>query len=212
MLFLAVHSKIYRENCNCAHERLPIGLTNRRDSLHELVVCATKFTAFHFSAYYNLVTRSEVKDHLFTLQVRIFFCQFLTLDEQGGDATPIRFFWIFFLEDKTSAPDVFSRCSFIPRAHFEISWVMVSCYGYEMWRHKSHFWVKVHVFSTFLTIKVIYLCVIFPVKRKRLPFLTVLTWFIVIVKMQDGGQDGDHCWWRHRPPATPPPIKYTSFC
>ena len=102
----------------------------------------------------------------------------------GGDATPIRFFWIFFLEDKTSAPDVFSRCSFIPRAHFEISWVMVSCYGYEIWRHKSHFWVKVHVFSTFLTIKVIYLCVIFPVKRKRLPFLTVLTWFIVIVKMQ----------------------------
>ena len=127
-------------------------------------------------------------------------------------SSPIRFFSVVILEDKTSAPDVFSRCSFIPRAHFEISWVMVSCYGYEIWRHKSHFWVKVHVFSTFLTIKVIYLCVIFPVQRKRLPFLTVLTWFIVIVKMQDGGQDGDHCWWRHRPPATPPPIKYTSFC
>ena len=27
----------------------------------------------------------------------------------------------FFLEDKTSAPDVFSSCSFIPRAHFETS-------------------------------------------------------------------------------------------
>ena len=25
-------------------------------------------------------------------------------------------------------------------------------------------------------------------------------------------QDGDHVWWRHRPPAAPPPIKYTSSC
>ena len=30
---------------------------------------------------------------------------------------------------KTSAPDVFSSCSFIPRAHFESSSVMVSFYG-----------------------------------------------------------------------------------
>ena len=37
-----------------------------------------------------------------------------------------------FLEDKTSAPDVFSSCSFIPRAHFETSLVMVSCFGYEI--------------------------------------------------------------------------------
>ena len=38
----------------------------------------------------------------------------------------------FFLDDKTSAPDVFSSCSFIPRAHFETSLVMVSYYGYEI--------------------------------------------------------------------------------
>ena len=38
-------------------------------------------------------------------------------------------FLSFFLEDKTSAPDVFSSCSFIPRAHFETSSVMVSFYG-----------------------------------------------------------------------------------
>ena len=38
----------------------------------------------------------------------------------------------FILEDKKSVPDVFSSCSFIPRAHFEISLVMVSCYGYEI--------------------------------------------------------------------------------
>ena len=39
-------------------------------------------------------------------------------------------FLSFFLEDKTQAPDVFSRCSFIPRANFETSSVMVSRYGY----------------------------------------------------------------------------------
>ena len=38
----------------------------------------------------------------------------------------------FFLEDKTSAPGVFSSCLFIPRTNFETSLVMVSCYGYEI--------------------------------------------------------------------------------
>ena len=55
-----------------------------------------------------------------------------------------------------------------------------------------------------------YLCVIIHVKQ--LPFLAVLTWFLILGKIQDGGQDGDHCWWRHRPPAAPLPIKYTSPC
>ena len=45
-------------------------------------------------------------------------------------------FLSFFLEDKTSAPDVFSSCSLIPRADFETSLLMVSCYGYEIMRHK----------------------------------------------------------------------------
>ena len=40
-------------------------------------------------------------------------------------------FLIFFLYDKTSAPEVVCNCSFIPRAHFETSLVMVSYYGYE---------------------------------------------------------------------------------
>ena len=53
--------------------------------------------------------------------------------ERGGlDATPHKVFLSFFLEDKTSAPDVFSSCSFIARADFEMSLVMVSCYGYEI--------------------------------------------------------------------------------
>ena len=71
--------------------------------------------------------------------------------------------------------------------------------------------------SIFLTIKVnlvakimqsAYLCVIVHVKQ--LPFLAVFTWFLVLGKIQDVGQDGDHCWWRHRPPAAPPFVKYTS--
>ena len=60
------------------------------------------------------------------------------MDEQGSGGGggagchPTKFFLSFFLEDKTSAPDVFSSCSFIPCAHFETSLVMVSCYGYEI--------------------------------------------------------------------------------
>ena len=30
-------------------------------------------------------------------------------------------------------------------------------------------------------------------------------------KIQDGGQDGDHFWWRHSPMAAPPPRKYSWF-
>ena len=45
---------------------------------------------------------------------------------------PPKVFLSFFLEDKTSAPDVFSSCLFIPCAHFETGLVMVSCYCYEI--------------------------------------------------------------------------------
>ena len=47
----------------------------------------------------------------------------------GVDATPLTFFSVCFLEDKTSASDVLSSCSFIPSALFESSSVMVSFYG-----------------------------------------------------------------------------------
>ena len=46
----------------------------------------------------------------------------------------------------------------------------------------------------------------FSWKAQKLPFLAVLTWFLILGKIQDGR----HCWWRHRPPAVPPPLKYTS--
>ena len=99
---------------------------------------------------------------------------------------------------------------------------MVTRYDIISRRWSSHFWVKVHVFSTFFNNKSkscgceimqsAYICVIFHVKHKQSPFIEVLTWFLILGKIQDGGQDGDHCWWRHRPPAAPPPIKYTSSC
>ena len=59
-----------------------------------------------------------------------------TYKEGGGGAgwmpPPHKVFLSLFLEDKTSEPDVFSSCSFIPREYFETSSVMVSCYGYEI--------------------------------------------------------------------------------
>ena len=44
------------------------------------------------------------------------------------------------------------------------------------------------------------------------PFLAVLTWFLIPGKIQDRRQDGDLCWWRQRPPAAPPSIKYNFSC
>ena len=55
-----------------------------------------------------------------------------------------------------------------------------------------------------------YSCVTLHVKYKKLPFLAVFPWFLILSKIQDGSQDGDHSEWRHRPPAAPPLIKYTS--
>ena len=57
-----------------------------------------------------------------------------------------------------------------------------------------------------------YLCVIFHIKHKNVPFLAVLIWFLIPAKIQDGRQDGGHCWWRYRPPAAPPLLKYTTSC
>ena len=82
-------------------------------------------------------------------------------------------------------------------------------------RWSSHSWVKMHVFQLLSGIKEKlldkimqsnYLCVVLLVKRKKLLIVTVFTCFLVLEKIQDG----DHVWWRHRPPAVPPRIKYTS--
>ena len=92
---------------------------------------------------------------------------------------------------------------------------MVTRYDVISSRWSSHFWVKVHVFSTSFRNKSTacgkmmqrnYLCLILHVKRKKLLILTVFTWFLIREKIQDG----DYVWWRHRQPTTPLPIKYTS--
>ena len=84
-------------------------------------------------------------------------------------------------------------------------------------RWSSHYWVKMHVFQLFSRIKEKrldkmmqsnFLFVVLLVKRKKLLIVTVFTWFLVLEKMQDGY----HVWWRHRPLAEPPHIKYTSYC
>ena len=36
--------------------------------------------------------------------------------------------------------------------------------------------------------------------------------FPILRKIQEGNQDGDYAWWRHRPLAALPPIEYTSSC
>ena len=42
-----------------------------------------------------------------------------------------------------------------------------------------------------------YLCIILHVKHKKIVFIAVLTWFLLLGKFQDG----DNFWWGHRPPA-----------
>ena len=53
-----------------------------------------------------------------------------------------------------------------------------------------------------------YKVLIYKLSTKKLPFIPILTWFLVLGKIQDG----NHCWWRHKPPAAPPSIKYTLSC
>ena len=40
--------------------------------------------------------------------------------------------------------------------------------------------------------------------QTKIPFVAVLIWFLILDKIQNG----DHCGWRHRPPAAPPESKY----
>ena len=96
---------------------------------------------------------------------------------------------------------------------------MVTRYDVISSRCSSHFWVKIHVFSTSFNNKSkacgwndasAYLCVFYMFSTQEFPFIAVFTWFLILGKIQDRGQECDHCWWRHRPPAAPSPIKYTS--
>ena len=54
--------------------------------------------------------------------------------------------------------------------------------------------------------KCLFMCY-FTCEAQKLPFNAILTWFLVLGKIQVYGKDDDHCWWRHRPPAAPPSTK-----
>ena len=140
--------------------------------------------------------------------------------ERGGGGV-----WSFFLVKHQhlmfSQALPFNRLSFARILRQVLWWsvAMVTRYDVISTGWSSHFSVQMHVFSTSFNnnsknvakmIHSAYICVILHVKRKKLPFLAVLTRFLILDKIQDGGQDGDHVWWRHRPPAAPPPIKYTA--
>ena len=61
--------------------------------------------------------------------------------------------------------------------------------------------------------KVLIKCYFICEAKKKLTVLSGFTWFLIVLgKIEDGGQDGDHIWWCHSLPAAPSPIKYTSFC
>ena len=106
----------------------------------------------------------------------------------------------------------------------QVKWwlvTMVTRYDIISSRCSSHFWVKIHVFSTSLNNKSkacrwkdasAYLCVFYMFSTQEFPVIAVFTWFLILGKIQDRGQDCDHCWWRHRSPAAPSPIKHTSSC
>ena len=102
---------------------------------------------------------------------------------------------LFFLEDKTLAPDVFSSCSFIPRAYFEARLVIVRCYGYKIWRHKYKvvkpflgenvcFFQLLSTIKANLVAKIVqsaYLYVIFYVKHKK---ITISSGFNLIFNLE----------------------------
>ena len=138
------------------------------------------------------------------------------IEAVGTDFT-LRFFWVFFF---------FSRRIKHQHLTFSVavrsSLVMVSCvamvkkYDVISINDQANFKWKYMFSQLFSTIKVnleakimesAYLCVSFHVKHKKIPLPAVLTWFLIILGKI---QEGDHCWWRHRPPAAPPPMKYTS--
>ena len=73
-------------------------------------------------------------------------------------------------------------------------------------------------FQLFSTIKVktrlwndtkcFFMCYFTYRQKTKLPFISILTWFLIHGKIQDG----NHNWWLHWPSAAPPPVKYTSTC
>ena len=77
----------------------------------------------------------EVAEHSLVIVPLALMAVILTLGRTrvGGGGVGGGFYEFF-----SAAPNIFSSCLFIPRAHFESSSVMVSFYGYEISRRSSH--------------------------------------------------------------------------
>ena len=107
--------------------------------------------AFLFKAFAIIIRSVECAEYSWSAMMRL--NPRIMYKEGGVDTTPSEVFLTVFLEDKTSAPDVFRNFSFIHRAYFEtssaISVSMVTRYDVIRSKWSGNFWVKVHVFSIF---------------------------------------------------------------
>ena len=134
---------------------------------------------------------------------------------------PRYFFRVFFLRIKISTPVIFSSSLFMPREILRhVQWrsvAMVTRYDVICTRWEAIFgWKYMFFWTSFKKkskscglnhAKCLFMCY-FSCKAKKKLFPAVLTWFLILGKIHDG----DHCWWRHRAPVAPPPIKYTLSC
>ena len=143
---------------------------------------------------------------------------------QGGRGwmPPLRFFWVFSwrMKHQHLMFSVAVRSS-LARILSQVQWwsvSMVTRYDVISRKWSGHFSVKVQFFSTFFNnkskscglnhAKCLFMCY-FSSEEQKVAIFRGFNRFLILSKIQDGGQGGDHCWWRHRPPAAPPPIKYT---
>ena len=111
----------------------------------------------------------------------------------GAEDFPIRFFLIFFRDELSFPPAVFSSCAYIPYTHFDTRLVSIGCYGYEKWRLKQQvvkpFMKKIARFLPYLGEK--------STKCAQIVFnfhlfLSNSQFGEIQDGAQDGGQDGGH--------------------
>ena len=110
-----------------------------KNSRHELIftadVCWLFQNAVIFISGLILMGINETNFFIWSKRDKCILFEPSDVQVGGGGAAssdPSEVFFSFFLDDKTSAPDVFNSFSFFPRTHFETSLVMVSYYRYEI--------------------------------------------------------------------------------
>ena len=104
----------------------------QKNSRHELIFISDVCWLFQNAVMFisGLILLGIIETNFFIWSQRDKCILFQPTDVQVGGCL-LRSLY-FFLDDKTSAPDVFNSFSFFPRTHFETSLVMVSYYRYEI--------------------------------------------------------------------------------